>query len=404
MSSLPLSGIRVIDLSHSWAAPHCARILGDFGAEVIKVEYQKRLCILRGGKKENKHYDHHPAWHQINRSKLGITLDLKCDEDRDILRDLVGISDVVVENSRTMVLDRLGFGYEQMAGIKKDIIMLSMSAFGHTGPYSKYVGYGAIFEAVGGIQSLTAYGDGERPQRIKELDVTNGITGACAVMTALIHRQATGRGQHIDLSQLESATHATIGEHLLEYAVNGTQVKPKGNRHRHYAPQGCYRCKGEDAWVTITIRTEEEWQRFCQVAGHSEWLGDYRFSGRKARRVNHDELDRKIESWTKELGKHEIMNLLQGESIPAGAVFDMDDLNRDPHLKDRQYFSSDVDENGKRFMGMPFQLSGVKAHVRKAGPNLGEHNIDILTTLLDRSVEDVKNPDEHEIGTAFDIE
>lgn len=402
MGCLPLEGVRVIDLSHSWAAPHCARILADFGAEVIKVEYPRRLCILRGARKDDEYYDRHPAWKQVNRNKLGMTLDLQDDLDREVLFDLVRIADVVIENSRTGVLERLGVGYARLAGIKPDIIMLSMSAFGHNGPFANYSGYGAVFESVSGIQSLTAYEPGELPRRIRELDVTNGIAGAGAVMTALLHRQATGQGQHIDLSQLEAATHAIIGEQLLEYSTCGTQAEPCGNRHRYYAPQGCYRCRGEDSWVVITIRTEDEWQRFCQLAGHPEWLEDTRFTDRPARRKQHDELDRCIASWTAERDNREIMHLLQGEKIPAGAVFDMDALSRDPHLRDRKYFTSGIGADNETFMGVPFHLSGVAGEVRQPGPGLGEHDEWILTRLLNRPAGTKRESAGDEIGTAYD--
>ena len=145
MGRLPLERIRVIDFSHSWAAPHCTRILGDFGAEVIKVEYVKRLCLLRGARKDEQRYNKHPGWLQANRNKLSVTLDLAVREHRHILEDLVRISDVFVENGRPGVIEKLGFGYRDLTKLKPDIILLSMSAFGRSGPYASYAGYGAVF-------------------------------------------------------------------------------------------------------------------------------------------------------------------------------------------------------------------------------------------------------------------
>lgn len=404
MNSLPLSGIRVIDFSHSWAAPHCARILGDYGAEVIKVEYPRRLCILRGAKKTNGHYNKHPAWHQVNRNKRAITLDLKTDRDRKILSDLVRISDVFVENSRTTVLEQLGFSYNDLTRIKKDLIMLSMSAFGHSGPYSNFVGYGAIFEAVSGIQSLTAYEAGEKPQRIRELDVTNGVAGAGAVMTALIHRQMTGQGQHIDLSQLEASTHAAIGEQLLEYAVNGSQNVPRGNRDRYYAPQGCYRCRGNDKWIAITVRTEKEWQRLCQVMEHPEWITDPRFIDSSSRHLNHDILDRLIAEWTSQRNHYEAMYILQRASIPSGAVLDCQELKKDPHLQARKYFKEETTDPSHTFMGEPFRLSGIREIPLNSGPDLGRDNKYVLCTILGHKEYEDKVWNESEIGTAYDPE
>jgi crotonobetainyl-CoA:carnitine CoA-transferase CaiB-like acyl-CoA transferase len=402
MKDVPLKGIRVIDLSHSWAAPHCTRILADFGAEVIKVEYPRRLCLLRGARKEKKVYDSHPAWFQVNRNKLSITLDLKSGADRQILRELVKISDVLVHNSRTGVMDRLGFGYADLVNIKEDLVVLSMSAFGQTGPYASYAGYGAVFEALGGIQSLSAYEKNAKPARVKEIDTFNGVMGACAVMTALIYRQRTGKGQHIDLSQLEAATHATIGEHLLEYAMNGVQTSPQGNRHRFFAPQGCYRCNGEDRWIAITIRSDDEWRKFCEVLGHQEWFADPRFATREARQKNHDQLDRLIEAWTLSRNHCEAMHELQHGGLPAGAVLDVVELSNDLHLRERCYFLRSEKHPGRPFMGMPFRLKEGCGKVYWRGPDLGQHNKDVLCDMLGRSEEDVKPIREEEIGTAFD--
>jgi crotonobetainyl-CoA:carnitine CoA-transferase CaiB-like acyl-CoA transferase len=400
---MPLEGIRIIDLSHSWAAPHCARILADFGAEVIKVEYPQRLCLLRGGRKEDKAYNRHPAWHQVNRNKLSVTLDLKCEKDKHTLRDLVKVSDIVIENSRPGVMERLGFGYHDFVKIKNDLIVLSMPAFGNNGPYASYAGYGAVFETVGGIQSLTAYDKDSKPMRIKEMDVTNGMAGAGAIMTALLYHQITGEGQYIDLSQLEASTHSSIGEHLLEFVMTGTQSLPKGNRSMTYAPQGCYRCKGEDKWVVITIRSEKEWREFCKVSDHAEWISDPRFVTRKARLKHHDLLDQLIESFTIQHSHYDVMDMLQKRNIPAGAVLDVTEITENLHLKERNYFESNVNEFEKPFMGLPFKLSMTRGSVGHAGPDLGQHNEYVVNTLLKKNKGHAPVVNESLIKTAFDI-
>ncbi len=403
-SALPLRDIRIIDFSHSWAGPHCSRLLADFGAQVIKVEYAKRLCLLRGGRKDNHAYNHHVAWFQVNRNKLALTLDLEIKRDRGILTDLIKISDVFIENSRAGVMDKLGFGYDDISKIKDDIIMLSMTAFGSTGPYCSYAGYGAVMEAVSGIQSLTAYKKGEKPQRVKELDVTNGVAGAGAVMTALMFRKKTGQGQHIDFSQLEAAAHATIGEHLLEYSMKGSQTLPLGNRHWKFAPQGCYRCLGDDKWIALTIRSESEWQVFCEILGRPEWILDKRFATEEARMKNHDALDLLIEEWTTKQTHYQVMQMLQDQGIPAGAVLDVSELSRDPHLKERAYFVRDTSGADRQFMGMPFKLSKGAGRVLWQGPDLGQHNEYVVCELLGRSPEEVPAVREDQIGTAYDPE
>ncbi len=399
-----LQDIRVIDFSHSWAAPHCARLLADFGAEVIKVEYIKRLCLLRGARKQDKIYNTHSAWQQVNRNKLGITLDLHVEEDRQTFRELVRTSDVLIENSRPGVMDRFGFGYKELAEVNKKIIMLSMSAFGNTGPFSTYAGYGAVFEAMSGMQSLTAYSKNGPPQRIREMDITNGVMGSGAVMTALLHRRKTGRGQHIDLSQLEAATHATIGEHLLGHAAGKQQSPPLANRHRYFAPQGCYPCRGEDKWIVITIRSDDEWQRFCRVMGQNGLASDGRFETNADRHKHHDVLDDIIASLTKNHGNAELMHILQNEKIPAAAVLNMKEIAEDPHLRERRYFSADVAGSGKTFMGLPFRLSRGAGAIKWRGPDLGEHNTRIFKQIGPKSASSVEPIPENEIRTAFDVD
>ncbi len=403
-TSMPLDGIRVLDMTHAWSGPHCTRILADFGAEVIRVEYTKRLCLFRAGQKKAEVYNNQPIWFQLNRNKYSITLDLKEEKDREIYTDLVRQSDVVVENGRGGVMERLGLAYDNLIEINPDLIVLSMAAYGKTGPYAAYPAYGAVLEVMSGIQNLTGYGQDDRPYRFPEMDVINGIGGAAAVMTALLHRQQTGCGQHIDLSQMELPTHALIGEHLLEYAINNKHALPMGNRHRHFAPRGCYRCQGEDKWVTLTVRSEQEWARFCEALDRLEWKTDKRFSSVAARRANHDELDQLIEKWTGTRTHYEAMQILQSHRVPAGAVLDVADIAGDQHLRSRGYFTNSVGGSDKLFMGMPFRLSRSGGKVRWRGPDLGEHNTLVLRERLGRAEDPIEPVREEEIGTAYDPE
>jgi crotonobetainyl-CoA:carnitine CoA-transferase CaiB-like acyl-CoA transferase len=398
----PLKGIRVLDFTKEWAGPLATRILADFGAEVIRVEYARRMCPLRGGILKDQKYNRHPCWHQVNRNKLSITLDLNLPEDRKIAKDLVSKSDLVVSNSRTGVMEKFGLSYEDLIKINPNVIAINMAAFGATGPYSSYSGYGANFDALTGLQGLTAYSKEGKKYRIKEVDVVNGLTGLCAIMTAFLHRQRTGEGQWIDLSQTAGAIHVLMGEHLLEYVMNGTQTLPLGNRHRWFAPQGCYRCQGEDKWVVLTIRSEEEWQRLCELLGHPEWQKDQRFATRAARRENHDELDRLIEEWTRQYSHYEVMHLLQDHGLVAGAVLTVAELSEDPHLKKRGYFMRSKDGNKGLFPGMPFRLSKGSGNIRWRGPDLGQHNEYVLTELLSFSKDQVRPINENDIGTAYE--
>lgn len=403
-SELPLTGIRIVDLTHDWAGPHATRMLADFGAEVIKIEYLKRIDGMRGAKKEGQAYNHHPRWLEINRNKLSITLDLKTTRGVEAFKELVKISDVVVASSRVGVMEKFGLGYDALREIKPDIIMVSMSPFGHTGPESGYAGYGGCLEPLSGIQGLTAYAAGGRPTRVREMDVTNGVVGACAIMTALVQRQQTGKGQWVDLSQLETATGGLIGEHLLEFVMNGTQTLPLGNRHPFSAPQGCYPCQGDDKWVALSIGSDAEWKKFCEVMGRPELSEDERFATNAARMQNHDELDQLIEGWTNSRTHYQAMELLQAAGLAAGAVLNVAEISENPHLQERGFFKQAGYGSDRLFPGMPFIFSEYQGEVRRRGPHLGEHNHYVLCELLGRAAEEAAPIRDEEIGTAFDIE
>jgi crotonobetainyl-CoA:carnitine CoA-transferase CaiB-like acyl-CoA transferase len=401
--TLPLAGIRVLDLGHEWSCPHTARLLADFGAEVLKIEYLKRLDFMRGNITQDQAYDRQVCFWQVHRNKKSITLDLQEPVEKEIFCDLARIADIVLENSRPGVMDRLGLGYDCLKQLNSQIILISMSAFGRTGPESAYGGYGGSIEAISGIQSLTAYESDAPPRRIKEMDVTNGIAGACAAMTALLHRQVTGEGEWIDLSETESATHALIGEHFLELAVNGTCPQPIGNRHPEYAPQGCYPCSGEDRWMVISVTSDDQWQAFCKVIDHTEWATDERFTTQSARQSHHDELDLLIESWTSQQDPRDATHCLQTVGIAAGPVLDMADLCADPHLEQREYFQTPTlaPEQG-RFLGFPFRLSKGDGCLLTRSPDLGDHNHSAICELLGRPQQQIPSIVESELGTSVD--
>lgn len=401
---LPLVGVRIVDLTHDWAGPHATRVLADFGAEVVKIEYLRRLDGMRGAFKEDRAYDRHPRWKEINRNKLSITLDLKTPKGLRAVLDLVRISDVVVESSRVGVMEKLGLGYDALKEAKPDIIMARMSPFGQDGPEARYAGYGGCLEPLSGVQVLTGYDEWSPPRRVREVDVTNGILGACAIMTALFHRRRTGRGQVIDLSQLETAAGGLIGEQLLEFAANGTAPSRIGNRHRQFAPRGCYRCSGDDRWLAIAVHNDDEWRRLCEVVQRPALAFDCRFADAASRVRNHDEIDRIIEAWSQGRSQYEAMHLLQRSGVRAGAVLDARDLCSDPHLAERGFVHTASDGTEHPFPGLPFRLSEGRGEIRRRGPDLGEHNEEVLCGLLGWSPEEVDPISPDDIGTAFDVD
>jgi crotonobetainyl-CoA:carnitine CoA-transferase CaiB-like acyl-CoA transferase len=364
----PLAGVRVLDFTHDWAGPHAARVLADFGAEVIKVEYPKRLDGMRGG--EVAQVDARPRFWQLHRGKKSLTLDLAREDHRAVLDALVKTTDVIIENSRPGVMTHKGYGYERVRALKPDVVFVAMSAFGATGPWSSYCGYGGTLEAVSGLQSLTAY-DADSPwYRIREMDVMNGIMGACAVMTALVHRQRTGDGQWIDLSENET-TGWFIGEHLMRAARTGEQPAPLGNRHPVHAPQGCYAAAGEDRWFVVSVRTDEQWRTFAQLIGRDPLANDPRFLTAWERRARHGMLDAIIGDWARKQEPELAVEALQGLGIAAAVVANAADLNTDAHLAERGWFQV-VGED--RFPGYPFRLANGGAHIAGRGPTLGSAN------------------------------
>ena len=271
MAQLPLDGVRVLDLSHVFAGPTCTRILAELGADVIKVEARQRLDISRILIMTDNDTADQP-WNRTcyfavhNAGKRGITLDLTGEQGRDLLSRLIPHSDVLVESFTPRVMKAFELEYETVRQLKPDIIMLSMSGYGQTGPYRDWSAYGMGLEPASGISAATGYRGGP-PIRtgMSFTDPLTGVLAAGAVLAALHYRQRTGRGQFIDLSQQEGAI-ALMGAALMDYQMNGRLPERMGNRSSWAAPQGCYRCRGDDDWLVISIENDEEWAAFCRAS------------------------------------------------------------------------------------------------------------------------------------------
>jgi crotonobetainyl-CoA:carnitine CoA-transferase CaiB-like acyl-CoA transferase len=398
-----LDGIHVLDLTHDWAGPHAARLLADYGADVIKVEYPRRLDGMRGGHLREERYNRHPRFWQLHRNKRSLTLDLTRQAHRDRALRLVRWADVVIDGARPGVLERLGLSWDAMREQRADLILVRMSAYGATGPDAPYPGYGGSLETSSGLQSFTAYAEGEPPRRIREVDAINGLAGACAILTAIVARQATGQGAWLDLSQNEAVISSIAGERLLAVAAGADGVGVHGNRHPQFAPHGCYPCRGDDRWVTVSIESDAEWQSLCAALARPDLSADPQLSGVEGRRRAHDLLDEAISAWTRQRNHREAMEALQAAGVRAGAVFDAADAAGDPHLAARRWILDAQDGSG-RYPGVPFRLAGDPATVRRRGPDLGEHNVEISSGILGMSPADVETLDPSELGTAYDPE
>ena len=398
MNKLPLEGIRIIDSTTILAAPYSMALLGDMGADVIKVEAHVRRS--RGGGILFQNEVAEDWWNECgffnipNRSKRSLTIDLKQDEGKEILRRLVAKSDIFVENNRPGVAKRLGIDYESLRAIKDDIIVLSNSGFGQTGPWWQYGGIGRMLEATSGLASLTGLPD-EPPQRIGSAYVDLQVAYSILFMltSALIHREKTGRGQYIDLSMYQIGV-SMIGDAVLGYHANGDEGERRGNRDRYCVPQGVYGCQGDDAWLALSVRDDRDWAALATLIGKPELADNPEYADALARRERQDEIDDWIAEWTGEYSADEGMRRLQEAGIPAGKLSSNRDLLFDPQLLHRGFFQSASHREDSRlgeqlYPGQPYRFSETPVSVQGPAPELGEHNREVLADLLGYAPDEV---------------
>lgn len=391
--SLPLAGVRVLDLAQVYAGPTASRLLADLGADVIKIEGLKRMDITRNFiMPENvaaEDYWNTAGYFLLrNGGKRSLTLDFSEESGGagvDIVKKLIPQCDIVVESFTPHVMAKFGLDYKSLTGIKPDIIMISMSGYGQNGPWRDFSAYGMGLEPASGISSITGYENGD-PLRtgISFTDPYSGIVGAGAVLAALVYRRRTGKGQYIDLSEQEAAI-PVVGYALMEQAMSGRVSKRIGNRSYWFAPQGCYRCSGEDKWLVISIRDDAEFAALAKTLGHAEWAKDKRFSDNASRMKNHDALDGLIEAWTGTQDHVEAMHALQAAGVLAAAVLNPKEVLLDPHLRERGFFDR-VDTENAGVRPVPHQLgakfSAFEMDSARRAPKLGEHNHEVLSGLL----------------------
>ncbi|MBI3954025.1 MAG: CoA transferase [Chloroflexi bacterium] len=392
----PLEGIRVADFGWRAVAPIAARMLAWYGAEVIHIESYTRLCGMRQSGPfppgTETSLNTSGFFNNFNCSKLAVTLNLATSEGIKVAKGLIKISDVVVENFSGGVMEKLGLGYRDLAQIRPDVILVSHSLMGTSGPWRRVSGHGPNVQAMAGLDHITGYPDRDPiGSGVSHTDYTiNPHHSAFAILAALHHRRLTGRGQYIDLAQYESVINAT-GPMMLEYFANGRVPGRAGNRHPAAAPHGVYRCRDENTWCAITVFADEEWQRLCQAIGRPELARDPRFDCLECRQANEDALDRTLEAWTSQRTPGEVMEQLQRCGVAAGAVQHAGDLlTRDPQLRARgHYHYPDHPEAGRRaYDGPPFKLSAAPARVERA-PLLAEHNDYLYRELLNLTEETI---------------
>lgn len=402
MNKSALQGIRITDFTWAGAGPYATLLLSFMGAQVIKVESNKRLDASRRsgsrGGKPVESVDQSASFNDFNLNKMSITADLKHPRALELIKRTIAVSDVVIDNFRPGVLDRLGLGYPVLKEINPSIVMLSSSAFGATGPDASYGGWAFIFAALAGLSHITGYSDGIPTELRLVMDLTVGSMSAYCLLAALHHRRKTGQGQFIDLSSRQTLS-CCMGEVLLDYSMNGRNQERLGNGDPFMCPHGCYPCEGEYKWVTIAAETEEDWKNLVKAMGNPPWAADAKFADLYLRKKNETELNRQIGEWTKKQTPYEVMYTLQKVGVAATPTMNAEDLFKDPHLKARGLYTQvDHPLMGKQYVATPpFKLSGTPAKVLRHGPLLGEHNQYVFGELLGLSTAEVKGLEEQEV-------
>lgn len=374
---LPLDGLRVLDLSQIMAGPYCTMVLGDLGAEVIKVEK------INGGddsRQMGPYVDgESTCFMQINRNKKSIALNLKSAEGLGIFRDLARAADVIVENFRPGVTASLGVGFEDIRAINPGIIYCSISGFGQTGPYSRKGGFDLVAQGMTGLMSMTGEPD-RRPVKtgVAVYDIGAGMTAVYSILAAYIHRQRSGEGQHVDIAVAECGLPWFTWE-AAAYFAEGTVPERTGWRHRVSAPYQAL--STADGYLMLGCANQRTWERFCQdVMGHPEWQEDPRFATNQDRARNVEALEALIEA---ELGRHDTAYWLErcdAAGVPAGPINRFDQALADPHYRARgmvQSFEHPV-AGTMQTLGFPSKLSATPSRIRAAPPTLGQHTEEVL--------------------------
>jgi crotonobetainyl-CoA:carnitine CoA-transferase CaiB-like acyl-CoA transferase len=409
--TLPLSGVRIVEMGQLIAIPHAIKLLGDMGAEIIRIESCTRLDNYRTSSMydnngDGRHWDRAANFYEQNRNKYSLTLELNDEECIAALRELVSISDVFAENFTPRVMRNFKLEYEDLRRIRPDIIMVSSTGYGYTGPWADYGAIGYTTEATSGLSHISGYKDG--PPVLPEIpyaDYTAAEHTAFAIMTALAYRARTGKGQFIDVSQSETLT-STIPEAILDYSVNGRTAKRIGNQDTLMSPHGCYPCVGIDKWIAIAVSTDAEWRALCDVLQRPDWLADARFADALSRWTHRDALDSLLTEETAQHEQNALMNALQAKGVPAGAVLDGKGLLFDPHLKERGFYEVAHHEPITEmpplpYTGRPWKFSNTVAKSPTAAPTLGQHNRFVLSEVMGTPAEQLEAMEARgAIGTA----
>jgi crotonobetainyl-CoA:carnitine CoA-transferase CaiB-like acyl-CoA transferase len=393
----PLQGkIRVLDLSMGWAGPLAAQLLAEMGAEVIKVEDTEYIDWWRGslsmGPPELQVHERAPTFNSANRGKLGVTLDLGNPRGIEIVKRLVAICDVLIENYSPGVMARFGVDWEVLGPLKPRLVMLSMPSFGYGGPETDSRGYGNTVEAMAGVTTLNRYHDSEQPYTLSNAlgDPVSGITGAFAVLAALHERERTGRGQWIEMAQVEAAI-PLLAEPIIDSQLAAAAPRARGNRHPEQAPHGIYRCAGDDEWIAVSAATDEQWRALAAALGREDLARDPRFTQASGRKANEDALDAEITRTLAQTSPDDAVMKLRAAGVCAAPVNSAPAVLGDAQLQERGYFVAiDRAVSGTHlYPGAVTRLSATPLDAASPAPLLGEHNASVFADILGMSAAEI---------------
>jgi crotonobetainyl-CoA:carnitine CoA-transferase CaiB-like acyl-CoA transferase len=385
----PLAGLRVLDIGNMIAGPFCARVLGDFGADVIKVEQPGRGDPVRGWR--SRYRGHSLLWKTMNRNKRAVTLDLHAEEGQAIARRLYGVADIVVENFRPGVLERWSLGYAQARAANSRLIMVRISGYGQTGPYRNRAGFGGVAEAMAGVRFLTGYPD-RPPTRVgfALADTVAGLYGAFAAVAAVHERAASGRGQEIDVA-LTEATFSLLDDLLAAYQKLGEVAARHGTGLPGVAPSSIYPTR-DGQYIVIGANNDNVFRRLARLMERADWLGDPDLARDEGRGRRQPELDAAVGAWTARFDLRTLNELLAEHGVPAGPVYDIAGVAADPQFQARGAIVEvdDPDVGPLAQPGVVPVLSRTPGRIAWAGARQGQHNADVYCGLLGLSADDLE--------------
>ena len=377
----PLANVKVLDVASFMAAPMTAMWLADFGADVIKIEHPKGDMMRSWGSSK----DGVPLfWKVVGRNKKSITLDLHQPKGQEILRSMTAKADVLVENFRPGTIARWGLDYESLREVNPRLVMLSISAFGQTGPYSRRAGFGTLAEAMSGYAHMTGSPDG--PPTLPGFGLADGITGVCgayAIMVALHERDTTsGLGQAIDLAIYEPLM-TVLGHPFIEFDQLGVVAERLGSRLTFASPRNTYRSR-DGRWLAMSCSAQSVFQRACHAIGRPDLIADPRFIDNPARTVNHEAVDEIFSQWIGARDADEVLSTLNDAGAAVAPIYDVRDIFADPHFKARENIATiaDAELGNVRMQNVVSKMSRTPGRIEHAGPRLGEHTAQVLNEWL----------------------